>query len=43
MQAKFFSFEKQSCGFKTELKIGNVRSERQKFLNPYEHYIEAVT
>ena len=30
MQAKFFLFVKQSCGFNTELKIGNVRSKGQK-------------
>ena len=38
---KFFLSVKQSCGFKTELKIGHVRSERQTFLSPYAHYIEA--
>ena len=32
-----FLFLKQTCGFKTELKIGNVRSEGQKFLNPFVH------
>ena len=32
---KIFLFVKQSCGLKTELKTGNVRSGRQKFLNPY--------
>ena len=37
MQAYLFIFVNQFRGSKSEVKIGNVRSERQKFLNQYEH------